>query len=57
MSPVTTAIGALAAERLAGVARVMVWSSVTTVLAIGAVFFAEPGLAILSRCLHPTQDR
>jgi hypothetical protein len=57
VGPVTTAIGALASERLAGMARVVVWSGVTTVLAIGAVFLAKPGLAILGRCLRSAQNR
>jgi hypothetical protein len=47
--PVVTAIGALVSERWVGMTRLVVWSAVTTALAIGAVFLVEPGLVVLSR--------
>jgi hypothetical protein len=56
MGPTATAIGALVTQRLSGVARVACWSIVTTVLAIGAVFVAEPGLVILDRCLRSRRN-
>jgi len=54
--PVVTAIGALVAERWGGMTRLVVWSSVTTALAIGAVLLAEPGLVVLSRFLRATRN-
>jgi hypothetical protein len=57
MGPVVTAIGALAAERCGGMTRVVVWATVTTVLAVGAVFLAEPGLVILGRFFRTTRNR
>jgi hypothetical protein len=52
MGPVTTAIGALVAERWGGAARLAVWGVVTAVLAVAAVVFAEPALGILGRLLR-----
>jgi hypothetical protein len=57
MGPTVTAIGALVSQRWAGAARVASWTIVTTVLAISAVFVAEPGLTILDRCLRPRRYR
>jgi hypothetical protein len=54
--PVATAIGALVAERWGGMTRLVVWSTVTTVLSIGAVFLAEPSLVILSRFFRATRN-
>jgi hypothetical protein len=55
--PITTAIGALVAQPLSGLVRIVAWSTVTTVLAIGAIFIAQPGLIILDRYLHSTRAR
>ena len=57
MGPITTAIGALVSERLVGITRIAVWSTVTTILAIGAVVLAEPSLNILSRFLRVARGR
>lgn len=54
--PVVTAIGALVAERWGGMARLVVWSTVTTTLAIGAVLLAEPGLVALSRFFRAARN-
>jgi hypothetical protein len=55
--PVATAIGALATERLGGMTRVVVWTTVTTILAVGAILLAEPGLVILGRFFRTTLNR
>ena len=55
--PVAAAVGALVAERWGGITRVVVWSTVTTVLAVGAVLLAEPGLVILSRFFRAARNR
>lgn len=55
--PVATAIGALVAERWEGTARIVVWSAVTTILALSAIFLAEPGLIILSRVFRATRNQ
>ena len=57
MGPAATAIGALVAERWGGTTRVVVWTTVTMVLAVGAVFLAEPGLVILSWFFRTTRGR
>lgn len=57
VGPVATAIGALVAECWEGITRVVVWTTVTTVLAVGAIFLAEPGLAILSRFFRTARNR
>ena len=56
MGPVTTAIGALVAERWGGAARLAVWSVVTAILAVVAIVFAGPALGILGRVLHCTRS-
>lgn len=55
MGPVVTAVGALVSERLEGTARLVVWSTVTAILAICAVLLAEPGLVILGRIFRATR--
>jgi hypothetical protein len=57
MGLVTTAIGALVAERWGGLARLAVWGAVTATLAVGAIVFADPALGILSRLLRLTRSR
>jgi hypothetical protein len=57
MGSVATAVGALATERLGGATRIVVWSTVTTVLAVAAVLLAEPGLRILSRLFRASRNR
>jgi uncharacterized membrane protein len=52
MGLVTTAVGALVAERWAGTARLAVWSIVTTILAFGAILLAGPALDTLGRFLR-----
>lgn len=57
MGPVATAIGALVAERWGGMARIVVWATVTTILAVGAIFLAEPSLVILSRVFRTIRNQ
>lgn len=47
---VTTAAGLWASSRLSGTARLVAWIGVTAVLAIGAMWGAEPAIGILGRC-------
>lgn len=56
VGPVATAIGALVAERWGGVTRLVVWSTVTMALAVGAVLLAEPGLVALSRFFRAARN-
>jgi hypothetical protein len=57
MGPTVTAIGALVTQRLTGIARVTSWISVTAVLAIGAIFAAEPALVLLDKYLWAHRER
>jgi hypothetical protein len=57
MGSVATALGAMAAERWGGMTRVVVWITVTTIIAVGAVFVAEPGLAILGRFFRTIRNQ
>lgn len=45
----TTAAGAWATKTLSGTARTAVWIGVTAVLAVGAMWLAEPSISVLSR--------
>jgi hypothetical protein len=46
-----TVAGAWAAAGLSGPLRVTVWTGVTAVLAVGAIWFSQPAVIVLSRCL------
>jgi hypothetical protein len=46
-----TAAGAWAAAGLSGLLRVTVWTGVTAVLAVGAIWFSQPAVTVLSHCL------
>src|SRR6266702_2967525 len=48
----TTAAGSWAAAGLSGLLRATVWTGVTAVLAVGAIWLAEPAVTALSRCLQ-----
>lgn len=48
---VATAAGAWAAVSLSGPLRAAVWTSVTALLAVGAVWLSRPAVTVLSHCL------
>lgn len=54
IGPVATAVGALVTARLEGTTRIVVWSTVTAILAVCAILLAEPGLVILGRIFRST---
>jgi hypothetical protein len=53
--PITAALGAVVSVRMTGSTRVVVWVSATALLAIGAIYLAEPGMLMIRRCLRSSQ--
>ena len=53
----STAAGAWASTALSGRLRILVWVGVTTVLAVAAIWFAEPVIGLLSRGYRAGRSR
>lgn len=54
---VTSAAGAAVSSRLSGAPRISMWIGVTTILAIGAIWLAEPAVNLLARWVRYAETR